>query len=73
MGALCLYKALTKEDQRGLIMAFILLTAGFALGRLLGLFMDGGGVSQTYKELGFEGIWILVGLILWRRAGAVSE
>lgn len=67
LGLMALLLSRKAADHIPWVLGFIILILAFASGRFLGLILDGGGEAQTYKELGFELIWSLLGaFIVWR-------
>ena len=68
LGALFVVYTRKLNDLKPLTAIIILVTLGFAAGRVLGLIIDGTGPMQTYQELGFEIIWAAIGGFLYRRA-----
>ena len=54
---------------RSVYVAVAFLAGGLFSARLLGLLMDGGGTGYTYGALGFEAVYTLVSIALFRRSG----
>jgi len=71
-GIVCLYTVFKGNNLASLTKALVLVTLCLALGRVLGLALDGIGPSQTYLEIGFEVTWSAVGLFLLSRAGKAN-
>jgi len=71
-GIICLYTVFKGNNLASLTKALVLVTLCLALGRVLGLALDGIGPAQTYLEIGFEVTWSAVGLFLLSRAGKAN-
>lgn len=67
LGLIIIVASKRLSDQRPLILAIVFIMLCFAFGRILGLWLDGAGPTQTYYELGFEIVCSIVGIILYRR------
>lgn len=67
LGVLAFVYARRHADQRPLLLVFIIVTLGFAAGRILGLATDGIGPSQTYFEIAFEITWAFIAYIIYGR------
>lgn len=67
LGLMSIAYARRNADQRPLLLLFIIVTLGFAAGRILGLATDGVGPAQTYFEIGFEISWAFIAYIIWGR------
>ncbi|MEP6343676.1 MAG: DUF4345 family protein [Maricaulaceae bacterium] len=69
VGVLTLWKA--RSDSAVMVAMLMALVVGaFAVGRLIGLVVDGmdSGSAATYYEITFELIWMVIGLFLAKRA-----
>jgi len=74
LGGLILWKARSNGAAQ-IAMVIALVTGAFAAGRLLGVAFDGmdAGSGVTYYEIGFELIWMALGLFLVKRAQKVAK
>lgn len=77
LGLIILWKSRSNSlwksrSNSAVMMAMIIaiITGSFAAGRLLGLAFDGvdAGSGLTYYEIGFELVWMCLGLFLTKRA-----
>jgi len=65
-GMVILAAAFRREDQRPLVLALIVITLSFFVGRALGLVLDGTGPMLTYYEMGLEIFTMTLGAIALR-------
>jgi len=68
LGLIILWNTVKREDQRALALCLVLVTFALAVGRGIGMLVDGSQIQQTYYETGFEVFWGAFGYLLYRRA-----